>query len=271
MHRPRARCCWTRGTPSCSPRRRRGRAARAVRASSRTSSTWPSPTPTRRPRQAAGQFWIDFINETAPEFAKPTIDQLGDVRAADVPGADRRRPVLRAAAARDHRPPSARRDRRGQRRVVPGADDVGRRLRPDRLVQPAGDPWRRRRTGLLRVRRRRPVGVGRLPGGVRPHSRRDLDGVRRVVPRARDATAAETRLHAHLAHTRTSTSTRASSTTPTPGRSTRPGTGSTPASARPTSSTPFRRSSRHSGPRTAGSSTSPWDHSVVPTSASCSG
>ena len=26
--------------------------------------------------EAAGQFWIDFINETAPEFAKPTRDQL---------------------------------------------------------------------------------------------------------------------------------------------------------------------------------------------------
>ncbi|MBN9609693.1 MAG: glycosyl transferase [Actinobacteria bacterium 69-20] len=25
---------------------------------------------------AAGQFWIDFINDTAPEFRKPTIDQL---------------------------------------------------------------------------------------------------------------------------------------------------------------------------------------------------
>ena len=24
---------------------------------------------------AAGQFWIDFVNETAPEFAKPTRDQ----------------------------------------------------------------------------------------------------------------------------------------------------------------------------------------------------
>ena len=53
---------------------------------------------------AAGQFWIDFINETAPEFAKPTLDQLDDVRPADVAGADRRREVLRAAAARDHRP-----------------------------------------------------------------------------------------------------------------------------------------------------------------------
>jgi MGT family glycosyltransferase len=26
--------------------------------------------------EAAGQFWIDFINQTAPEFAKPTRDQL---------------------------------------------------------------------------------------------------------------------------------------------------------------------------------------------------
>lgn len=26
--------------------------------------------------EAAGQFWIDFINETAPEFRKPTIEQL---------------------------------------------------------------------------------------------------------------------------------------------------------------------------------------------------
>ncbi len=27
-------------------------------------------------QEAAGQFWIDFINDTAPEFRKPTIDQL---------------------------------------------------------------------------------------------------------------------------------------------------------------------------------------------------
>jgi MGT family glycosyltransferase len=26
--------------------------------------------------EAAGQFWIDFINQTAPEFAKPTVEQL---------------------------------------------------------------------------------------------------------------------------------------------------------------------------------------------------
>jgi UDP:flavonoid glycosyltransferase YjiC (YdhE family) len=27
-------------------------------------------------KDVAGQFWIDFINETAPEFRKPTIEQL---------------------------------------------------------------------------------------------------------------------------------------------------------------------------------------------------
>src|SRR4051794_38479191 len=26
--------------------------------------------------EVAGQFWIDFINETAPEFRRPTIEQL---------------------------------------------------------------------------------------------------------------------------------------------------------------------------------------------------
>jgi MGT family glycosyltransferase len=34
------------------------------------------PDPDPAPDAAAGQFWIDFINETAPEFRKPTIDQL---------------------------------------------------------------------------------------------------------------------------------------------------------------------------------------------------
>ena len=56
----------------------------------------------------AGQFWTDFIRDTAPEFRKPTIEQLDDVHPADVAGADRRRQVLRAAAARDHRPRSVR-------------------------------------------------------------------------------------------------------------------------------------------------------------------
>ena len=34
------------------------------------------PPPTDAPAQDAGQFWKDFIRDTAPEFRKPTIDQL---------------------------------------------------------------------------------------------------------------------------------------------------------------------------------------------------
>jgi MGT family glycosyltransferase len=34
------------------------------------------PPPADAPPQAAGQFWTDFIRDTAPEFRKPTIEQL---------------------------------------------------------------------------------------------------------------------------------------------------------------------------------------------------
>ena len=57
--------------------------------------------------EAAGQFWIDFINETAPEFAKPTRDQLATfvqpTYQALIDGARYCEPQLRAIIAR-HRP-----------------------------------------------------------------------------------------------------------------------------------------------------------------------
>ena len=56
---------------------------------------------------AAGQFWIDFINETAPEFRKPTIEQLGSfiqpTFQALIEGAKYCEPRLREIVAR-HRP-----------------------------------------------------------------------------------------------------------------------------------------------------------------------
>src|ERR1700755_490724 len=56
---------------------------------------------------AAGQFWIDFINETAPEFAKPTREQLGTfiqpTYQALIDGARYCEPQLREIIAR-HRP-----------------------------------------------------------------------------------------------------------------------------------------------------------------------
>jgi MGT family glycosyltransferase len=57
--------------------------------------------------EAAGQFWIDFIAETAPEFAKPTRDQLATfvqpTYQALIDGAMYCEPQLREIVAR-HRP-----------------------------------------------------------------------------------------------------------------------------------------------------------------------
>jgi MGT family glycosyltransferase len=57
--------------------------------------------------EAAGQFWIDFINETAPEFRKPTIEQLGSFVAptyqALIDGAKYCEPRLKEIIA-EHRP-----------------------------------------------------------------------------------------------------------------------------------------------------------------------
>ena len=78
----------------------------------------------RRPRRTrptgdddedAGKFWTDFIAETAPEFRKPTHRAARDLHQADLAGAHRRRAVLRAAAARDHRRGPSRCHGRGQR------------------------------------------------------------------------------------------------------------------------------------------------------------
>jgi MGT family glycosyltransferase len=56
---------------------------------------------------AAGQFWIDFINETAPEFRKPTIEQLSSfvqpTYQALIDGAMHCEPQLRSIIA-EHRP-----------------------------------------------------------------------------------------------------------------------------------------------------------------------
>ena len=120
-----------------------------------------------------------------------------DVHAADLAGAHRRRPLLRAAAARDHRPGAARRDRRGQRRRLPRAADLGCAVRPDHVLQPArgtraGDP-----AGLLRAAGGRPRRVGVLPRGVRPHAPRGVGVVRRLGRRAGRSPAAGPRVRAH--------------------------------------------------------------------------
>ena len=66
--------------------------------------------------EAPGQFWKDFIRDTAPVFRKPTIEQLADLHPAHMAGAARRLTLRGAAAEGDLRRAAAGRDRRGQRR-----------------------------------------------------------------------------------------------------------------------------------------------------------
>ena len=70
--------------------------------------------------EVPGQFWIDFIRDTAPVFRKSTLEQLGEFMAptwqALIDGSKYVNPRL----DRDLRRARARRDRRGQRGRVPG-------------------------------------------------------------------------------------------------------------------------------------------------------
>ena len=103
-----------------------------------------------------GQFWKDFIRDTAPVFRKPTIEQLTEfiepTWRALCDGAryvdDRLREIFDEV--------SARRDRRGQRPLLPRHPPLRAPVGAHRLVQPA------RGEGL-----RDPAGLLRLPGGDR--------------------------------------------------------------------------------------------------------
>ena len=75
--------------------------------------------------EVPGQFWIDFIRDTAPVFRKPTIEQLESFIAptfqALIDGAKYVHPRL----ARDLRRARPRRHRPGQRRGLPDACRLG--------------------------------------------------------------------------------------------------------------------------------------------------
>ena len=128
----------------------------------------------------AGAFWTDFIAETAPEFRKPTVEQLESfiqpTYQALIDGAKYCEPRLREIIARA----PTRRHRRGQRRAVPGVGDLGCAVRADRVVQPAGGHRPGRAAAVLRAAQRRPQPVGRLPSRVRPHPPRDVGRLRRL-------------------------------------------------------------------------------------------
>ena len=120
--------------------------------------------------EAPGQFWKDFIRDTAPEFRKPTIEQLSSFI----------QPTWQALLD-------------GARYVDARLREIIDELQPDVICEdnvpcfpalPAcGRPWvrilscnplelpdpalRRRLLGLPAVRR---VGLGRVPARVRPHA-----------------------------------------------------------------------------------------------------
>ena len=219
---------------------------------------------------AAGQFWIDFVNETAPEFAKPTRDQLASfvqpTYAALVAGARYAEPRLRQIIA-EHRPDVVVEDNVV---ALPGPSDRRRGVRAHRVVQPARSPRRRHPADLLRLPDGRPLGVGDfLEEYDRMHADTWRRGTRGARSRAPRPCPAREFMHASPDAQPLRLS-RASSTTPAPAPSTTPGTASTPASARPTRTTRSRASSPTV--RTAVAlSTCRSVRSAEPTSTSCSG
>ena len=111
-----------------------------------------------------GQFWKDFVRDTAPEFRKPTIEQLETfikpVWEELVDGAQYVQPRLEEIFAERR----ARRDRRGQRGRVPGGADRRRALGAHRVLQSARDEGPRPAAHVLGLRRPRTPTAGTRSG-----------------------------------------------------------------------------------------------------------
>ena len=121
-------------------------------------------TPPPETEEAPGQFWKDFIRETAPVFRRPTIEQLGEFIAptfqALIDGA--KYVDARLAEILGELEP----DLVVEDNVVtfPALFASGRALGADRLLQPAGDQGPRPAAGLLRAADRGPLRLGRASG-----------------------------------------------------------------------------------------------------------
>ena len=145
----------------------------------------------------AGQFWTDFIAETAPGVPQVHDRAADDVHPADLPGADRRCDVLRAGAAGDRRRGPPRRARRGQRGALPGAGDQRGAVRADRVVQPArGARAPASRRGSPGWPMDAPDTWAAVPRRVRPHPPGDVGGVQRLGAGAGRRAAARPGVHA---------------------------------------------------------------------------
>ena len=134
-----------------------------------------------------GQFWIDFIRDTAPVFRKPTIEQLGEFIAptfqALIDGAKYVQPRLEEIV--DELEPDV--DRRGQRRQLPGDHVDAPPVGPPPVLQPGGDQGPARRAVLVGLRGRDRIGLAGVPRRGRADAPRDVDRLRRLLPRARRA------------------------------------------------------------------------------------
>ena len=134
-----------------------------------------------------GQFWKDFIRETAPVFRKPTIEQLEEfiepTWRALCDGAryvdDRLREIFDEVRA----------GRVVEDNVVcfPAIHALRPAVGADRLVQPARAEGRRMPPVFSGLRGRRPDRLGRVPGRVRARDRRAARRVLGVLRRARRA------------------------------------------------------------------------------------
>ena len=93
--------------------------------------------PTPEVEEAPGQFWKDFIRETAPVFRKPTIEQLEDFIEPTWQALLRRRALRRRAARGDLRRGAAGRHLRGQRPLLPGHPRERPAVGAHPLLQPA--------------------------------------------------------------------------------------------------------------------------------------
>ena len=107
--------------------------------------------------EVPGQFWKDFIRETAPVFRS----RRSSSSASSSPRPSRRwstAPFTSTTACARSSTSSAGRDRRGQRRRVPGAARVRAPVGADRLLQPDRGPRRRRAAAVLGLPGRRQSG-----------------------------------------------------------------------------------------------------------------
>ena len=196
--------------------------------------------------EVPGQFWIDFIRDTAPVFRKSTLEQLGEFIA----------PTWQALID-------------GSKYVNPRLAEIFDELAPDVIVEdnvvafPAitasGRPWVRIvscnpmelkdapiapfSSGLPG---RRPEWLAGVPRRGAPNARRHVAGLRCVLPRERRdgsrRTATSGRSSSPSRRTSTSTPTRPRPTTSARSRSARRGTASTRRCARPRRPGSCRRS-----------------------------